>query len=297
MTDSRLNQNHLPPVPARPAAGHKGTFGRLLIVAGSRGMSGAAALAGIAALRGGAGLVTLAVPQSVQPVVAAIEPGYMTIGLSETRSGHLSETAFRETQPYLAGKQAVAAGPGLGTSSQVRGFVRQLWFESSATLILDADALNVLAGDFRSQRLSAAGSGTETALRVLTPHPGEFARLCGCSIAEIEQNRKSIARNFAQQHGVLLILKGPGTVITDGERLAVNPTGNSGMATGGSGDVLTGLLCALLARTGDPFDAARLAVWLHGRAGDLAAARSSEESLIASDLPSCFGQAWQELKL
>ncbi|MFP6762898.1 MAG: NAD(P)H-hydrate dehydratase, partial [Planctomycetaceae bacterium] len=195
----------------------------------------------------------------------------------------------------LTGIDAVAVGPGLGTSSQVRGFVRRLWSESPSTLIVDADALNVLAEDFRSQGISPEGPGTAAALRVLTPHPGEFARLCGVSIAQIEQDRQSAARDFAQRHGVLLILKGPGTIVTDGDRLTVNPTGNSGMATGGSGDVLTGLLCALLARADDPFEATRLAVWLHGRAGDLAAAEHSEASLIASDLPLFFGRAWQEL--
>lgn len=283
----------LPLFPERPADGHKGTFGRVLIVAGSRGMSGAAALAGTAALRGGAGLVSVAVPESTLTPVASIEPSYMTIPLSETPAGHVTEKAFGEIQPHLAGKNAVAVGPGLGTSSQTRGLVRRMFFEVAVPLVVDADGLNVLAADFRA---SAAWSDiSESSPRILTPHPGEFARLCGSSISEVERDRESVARQFSADHGVLIVLKGPGTVITDGVRLAVNSTGNSGMGTGGSGDVLTGLMAAVLARGGDAFEAARLAVWLHGRAGDLAAEANSQPGMIASDLPGFLGTAWKDL--
>jgi ADP-dependent NAD(P)H-hydrate dehydratase len=282
----------LPVLPERPGDGHKGTFGRVLIVAGSRGMSGAAALAGTAALRGGAGLVSIALPNSIQTTVASIEPGYMTIGLSETAAGGVTETAFREIEPHLAGQDAIAVGPGLGNCSEVRGLVRRLFEASTSPLIVDADGLNVLADDFRSGVLTSSKHGVA---RILTPHPGEFARLCGCSIADVERNREDAAREFAKRHGVVVILKGPGTVVTDGDRIAVNSTGNSGMGTGGSGDVLTGLLTAVVARGGDAFEAARLAVWLHGRAGDLAAEALSETALIASDLPRYVGAAWKDL--
>lgn len=284
----------LPLPPDRPADGHKGTFGRVLIVAGSRGMSGAAALAGTAALRGGAGLVSVAVPESTLTAVASIEPSYMTISLSETVAGHVSEQAFGEIQPHLAGKNAVAVGPGLGTGSQVRGLVRRMFFEVAAPLVVDADGLNVLATDFRGSA-GKRSDGADSSPRVLTPHPGEFARLCGSSISEVERDRESAARQFAAEHGVLIVLKGPGTVVTDGDRVAVNSTGNSGMGTGGSGDVLTGLMAAVLARGGEAFEAARLAVWLHGRAGDLAATANSEPGLIASDLPQFLGAAWKDL--
>ncbi|MDA0587931.1 MAG: NAD(P)H-hydrate dehydratase [Planctomycetota bacterium] len=281
----------LPVLQHRPADGHKGTFGRVLIVAGSRGMSGAAALAGTAALRGGAGLVSVALPESVQTAVASIEPGYMTIGLSETAAGGVTESAFREILPHLTGKDAIAVGPGLGNNSQVRGLVRRLFVEATSPLVVDADGLNVLAEDFRSGTLAASQGG----VRILTPHPGELARLRGSSIADVERDRETAARDFAKQHRVVVVLKGPGTVVTDGDRIAVNSTGNSGMGTGGSGDVLTGLLTAVVARGGDGFESARLAVWLHGRAGDFAADELSETALIASDLPRFFGAAWQDL--
>jgi ADP-dependent NAD(P)H-hydrate dehydratase len=289
----KFDEYSLPVLPERPRDGHKGTFGRVLIVAGSRGMSGAAALAGTAALRGGAGLVSIALPESIQTTVASIEPGYMTIGLSETAAGRVTETAFREIEPHLTGKNAVAIGPGLGNTSEVRGLVRRLFVEARSPLIVDADGLNVLANDFRSSTLSA--TAVQDAERILTPHPGEFARLSGCSITEVESDRQNATREFAKRHGVIVVLKGPGTVVTDGDRLAVNPTGNSGMGTGGSGDVLTGLLTSIAARGGDAFEAARLAVWLHGRAGDLAADELSESALIASDLPRYLGAAWNEL--
>lgn len=291
----------LPVLPERPVDGHKGTFGRVFIVAGSRGMSGAAALAGMAALRGGAGLVSLAVPKSVQHAVTAIEPGYMTIGLSETAAGGVTEAAFREIEPHLTGTDAVAVGPGLGHGSEVRGLVRRLFVEVASPLVIDADGLNVLADDFRSGVFSdgvmrtAGRADTEQPSRILTPHPGEFARLSGAPISRIEQDREATACQFAKRHGVILVLKGAGTVVTDGDRLSVNSTGNSGMATGGSGDVLTGLLTAVLAQVDDAFEAARLAVWLHGRAGDLAVAELSEPALIASDLPRFLGAAWNEL--
>lgn len=288
------SMKNVPDVFERPADGHKGTFGRVLIVAGSRGMSGAAALAGIAALRGGAGLVSVAVPESILTAVSAAEPAYMTIPLREAAAGHVTETAFNQIQPHLVGKNAVAAGPGLGTSSQVRGLVRRLFHDVTSTLVLDADALNVLADDFRAGTALRTGAA-QSSVRILTPHPGEFARLCGISVIEVENDRETLARQFAARHAVTVVLKGPGTIVTDGVRLSVNATGNSGMATGGSGDVLTGLLTAVLAQGEDAFEAARLAVWLHGRAGDLAAETHSQPGLIASDLPDFLGAAWRDL--
>lgn len=290
--DESSPHSALPELPDRPADGHKGTFGRVLIVAGSRGMSGAAALAGTAALRGGAGLVSVALPQSVQTSVASLEPGYMTIGLNETAAGGVAESAFRELSPHLTGKDAVAIGPGLGSTSEVRGLARRLFVELTSPLVIDADGLNVLANDFRSGTITHSSP----APRILTPHPGEFARLRGSSIADVERDREKAAREFATEHGVVVVLKGPGTVVTDGDRLAVNATGNSGLGTGGSGDVLSGLLAAVVARGGDAFEAARLAVWLHGLAGDLAAEDLSEPGLIAFDLPRYFGAAWKDLE-
>lgn len=283
-----------PVIPERPADGHKGTFGRVLIVAGSRTMSGAATLSGLGALRGGAGLVFVACPAGVQPIIAGAEPCYQAIGLPEDTSGCLADDALPEIEKLLDGKDALAIGPGLSNSESVQSVVRPLYMKCPAPMVIDADGLNVLADDFLSEaRRLASPSGP----RVLTPHPGELSRLCGLSIGDIQKRREEVARDFAAEHGVVLVLKGPGTIITDGQQLTVNTTGNSGMATGGSGDVLTGLTGALLARGMDAFDAARLAVHLHGLAGDLAAKELSEPALIASDIPHYLGAAWQQLEM
>lgn len=283
-------------LPARPADGHKGTFGRVLVIAGSRGMSGAACLSGKAALRGGAGLVYVACPVSIQAIVAGYEPGYLTIGLPEDSEGRLAESTRSSLKPALTDKDAIALGPGLGQTSAIRAVARWLYREMTAPLVLDADGLNVLAEDFRRGQFSEPVSAINSGPRVLTPHPGEFSRLSGRSIREIEARREVLAREFALQHQVTLVLKGPGTIVTDGERLMVNTTGNSGMATGGTGDVLTGLIAALLTQNMGPFEAARLAVHLHGLAGDIAAEELSEPGLIASDLPLYIGRAWKQMQ-
>lgn len=279
---------NLPLPPTRPGDAHKGTFGRVLIVAGSRGMTGAAALAGQGALRGGAGLVYVAVPESCVPIVAGIEPSYLTIPLPESSTGRLGRGAADCVNNAAPGMTAVAVGPGLGSSRGVEQAVLSLYRELPQSLVVDADGLNVLA----RRRGSLAGPAGP---RILTPHPGEFARLTGRETSEVQQHRADLAREFAGAFGVVLVLKGAGTIITDGERLHVNPSGNSGLATGGTGDVLTGLLTALLAQGMSPLEAAQLAVWMHGRAGDLAAAELSQPGLIASDLPRYLGRVWREL--
>lgn len=282
----------LPAPPARPKDAHKGTFGRVLIVGGSRGMSGAPSLAGLGALRGGAGLVYVAVPSEVLPIVASIEPSYLTIPLAtDEEHGGLSADGLTGLRSAIVGKDAVAIGPGLGTSRGVATIVTTLFAELPQPLVVDADALNVLAEQLKSGTedgtLKAAGP------RILTPHPGEFSRLTGRDISAVESRRGALAVEFAKAHGVIVVLKGDGTVITDGVRVAINRTGNPGMATGGSGDVLTGLIAALLAQGMSPFDAAQLGVHLHGLAGDLAAANLSQPGLIASDLPKYLPAAWQ----
>ncbi len=279
----------LPELPPRPADGHKGTFGRVVIIAGSRGMAGAAALAGMAALRGGAGLVTVATPATVAPIVASYEPAYMTWPVCDVH-GQLSMASLSELMERLSHADAAAVGPGTGQSHEVDELVAELYRSVEIPLVVDADGLNAIAhhADFLT---TARPAGS----RVLTPHPGEFARLSGLSMDTITGNREACAAAFAAQHGVVLVLKGQHTVITDGDRLAINPTGNSGMATGGSGDVLTGLLTALLGQRLEPFAAAQLAVYVHGLAGDLAAAEWSQPGMIASDLPRYIAKAWQRL--
>ncbi|MBA4031185.1 MAG: NAD(P)H-hydrate dehydratase [Planctomyces sp.] len=279
----------LPIVPERRDDGHKGDYGHALIVAGQVGMSGAACLAGKAALRGGAGLVTVATPVSLQPIVAAYEPSYLTIGLPELH-GAIGFGAMETITRALHVATVLAIGPGLGSAEPARQIVRALYRSSPLPMIIDADGLNVLAasGDDLSRD---AGAGA----RIMTPHPGEFARLTGETTATIQAAREKFANEFARKHGLVLVLKGKETVITDGHRMAINTTGNSGMATGGTGDVLTGLLSAIVAQKLPPFEAAQLAVWLHGRAGDLAATKYSRQGLVASDLLETMGGAWLEL--
>ncbi|MFG0335628.1 MAG: NAD(P)H-hydrate dehydratase, partial [Maioricimonas sp. JB049] len=268
----------LPNLPERPQEAHKGTFGRVLIAAGGRGMSGAACLAGRGALRGGAGLVYVACPPEILPTVAAAEPSYLTIPLVEDLQGHIAETSSDILLIRAVGMSALAIGPGWGKSEGLRTLTRKLFEQVRQPMVLDADALNALEGCFDQLGRPHAG-------RVLTPHPGEFARMTGSEIGTVQSNREEMSIDFARRHGVVLVLKGAGTVVTDGKRLAVNPTGNPGMATGGTGDVLTGLIAALLAQGLEPFEAAQLGVWLHGVAGDLAAEQRSQPGLIASDLP------------
>lgn len=289
-------------VPARPPEGHKGTFGRVLVVAGSRGMSGAAVLAGLGALRGGAGLVFVATPGSVQPIVAGCEPSYLTIGLPEDGEGRIAAGARDVLGPRLGEFEAIALGPGWGRSAELDALARWLWDAAPVPLVADADALNALAatggpsssnGTTGSQ--DAPSDRADRPARIVTPHPGEFARLTGRSTAEIAAQREELAARAAAEWGAVVVLKGAGTVVADGRRVAVNATGNSGMGTGGTGDVLTGLTTALLAQRLPAFEAARLAVHLHGLAGDLAAQEQSEPGLIASDLPRHLGAAWRHV--
>lgn len=267
-----------PRLPPREAAGHKGSYGRVLVVAGSRGMSGAAVLTGTSALRSGAGLVTVACPEPIQSEVAAGFPCYTTAGLPADPGGRLSADAV-DPLLYLAEKaDVIAVGPGLGRSRAVTAVVRGLLGLKHVPLVIDADGLNALDGP--PAELVAA----RTAKTVFTPHPGEFAALSGASVADVQANRESFAVAYAKQFGGVLLLKGTGTVVTDGRRLYVNPTGNPGMATGGTGDVLTGVIAALLGQGLDGFGAAALGAWVHGRAGDLAAEAHGPVSMTAKDL-------------
>lgn len=280
----------LPSAPARPADAHKGTFGRVLVIGGSRGMSGAPSLAGLGALRGGAGLVYVAVPSEILPIVAAIEPSYLTIPLAtDEEHGCLSTDGLKGLRTACEGKDAIALGPGLGQSRGVSAIVDSFFTELPQPIVVDADALNVLAASGGGGRTASSAAGP----RILTPHPGEFARLTGREIATVQSQRAKLAAEFAAAHGVILLLKGQGTIITDGDRVAINRTGNPGMATGGSGDVLTGLIAALLAQGMPAFEAAQLGAHLHGLAGDLAASELSRPGMIASDLPKFLAQAWQ----
>ena len=284
----------LPAVPVRPADAHKGTFGRVLIIGGSRGMSGAPSLAGMGALRGGAGLVYVSVPHEILPIVAVIEPSYLTIPLATCEEhGGVSAEALPGLRQACSGKDAIAIGPGLGLSADASSIVMALVTELTQPMVIDADALTLL-GLKKPGVSKVVGQLAAAGPRVLTPHPGEFARLIDVDIRTVQSRREQLAAEFAKAHGVILLLKGYRTIITDGERLAVNLTGTPGMATGGSGDVLTGLITALLAQGMSPFEAAQLGAHLHGLAGDLAVAVLSEPGLIASDLPKYLPLAWKQ---
>jgi NAD(P)H-hydrate epimerase len=266
----------------RPAAANKGSFGHVLVVGGSVGKSGAPAMAALAALRSGAGLVTAAVPASVLELVAAIAPELMTYPLLATAEG---EIAAENLTPELVatlteGKTVLAIGPGLGQSPETVKFIGGLLSATKTPAVIDADALNMLAAE--PALLAKLAKGRTL---VLTPHPGEMARLAGIPVAEVQADRLGVARGFAQRVGVTLVLKGARTLIAhpDG-RVAVNTTGNPGMAKGGSGDLLTGLVAGLMAQY--PADAGRTveaAVTLHGLAADLAVREADEHTLLATD--------------
>jgi NAD(P)H-hydrate epimerase len=276
----------VPSLRPRPADANKGSFGHVLVVAGSRGMSGAAVLCASAALRGGAGLVYLAVAESILPLVAVANPCYLTVPLPQDDQGRLAVAAQAELLDLVRSNTVAAVGPGLGRSDGLSALVRSV-LEQKTPLILDADALNALAGRVDALKQHAGPV-------VLTPHPGEFARLLGCDVPTVQARRQELAVRFAAENGVVVVLKGHGTVVTDGRRVYVNPTGNPGMAKGGTGDVLTGLIAALIGQGLEPFAAAQLGVYLHGRAGDLARDDLGETSLIASDLLDYLPRAFRE---
>ncbi len=247
-------------------------FGTALIVGGSRGMAGAVALAGMAALRGGAGLVRLAVPQRCLDTVAGFEPSYMTAPLRDDAAGRIAAAAYERIVELADAATVVACGPGLGRSDELDQLVGRLYRELPRPMVLDADALNALAAKGICRSVSAAGHSPPQWPRILTPHPGEFARLIGQKLADTR--RQAAAVELAGALGVVLVLKGHRTLVTDGRRQWRNTTGNPGMATGGSGDSLTGLITALACQGLEPYEAARLGVYLHGLAGDLAAERT-----------------------
>lgn len=265
-------------LPPRPADGHKGTFGHLLVMAGSLGKSGAAVMTAEAGLRAGAGLVTLACPAGMQQIAAAHLVEVMTAPLVEV-DGAVSLQAMEALLELSDGKQAVALGPGLGTSEETGALIRRFLKDTLLPVVIDADGLNALAGhlEILDQRRERA--------TVLTPHPGEMARLCGRPIAEIQADRVGAARNFAMAHGIVLVLKGARTITAfpDG-KVRINGSGHAGMASGGMGDVLTGLVGGLLAQGMEAGGAAALGVYLHGLAGDRLRPVFGDAGLLATDL-------------
>lgn len=264
-------------MPMRPVDCHKKQCGRVLVVAGSQGMSGAACLTAEAALRAGAGTVFLAVPASLVGVVETKLTETVTVPLPETFARSIDRIAAETVLEILPDFDVVAVGPGLSIDGGTLGFVRDLVAAAQLPLVLDADGLNALIGDMDvvARRRHAT---------VITPHPGELARLSGSATEEVQHDRPGFARQAALEWKCVAVLKGAATLTSDGSRLAVNPTGNPGMATMGAGDVLTGLIAGLMSQKLEPFDAAAVGAWLHGAAGDAAAEELTQYCVVAGDI-------------
>jgi len=278
----------IPRLPARPRDAHKGLFGRILIIGGSRGMVGAPSLAGRAALRSGAGLVRIAVPASIQLTVASLVPCATTIPLAEDTMGRISGKAIPEILAAIEDNDIIAIGPGLAQSNELQGLLEGIIRQGEKPVVLDADGLNNLAALWHEKIQLPAKT-------ILTPHPGEMKRLWAAILREpVPLERRQQAETLARKLQAVVVLKGVGTVITDGKRTYINTTGNPGMATGGTGDVLTGCIAGVLGQGLAPFETAVLGVYVHGRAGDLTAAERSEIALTAEDVIDFLPPAWLE---
>ena len=277
----------LPRIPAREPDTHKGTYGRVLILAGSPAMPGAAVLAARAALRAGSGLVTVAAPPPVALVVGAACPEATHIVLPEPKARNHREALLRALGERLeSGADSLALGPGIGTSEGARALVELALQRFSGPHVVDADGLNLVAAE-------PALQGPRRENRIWTPHPGELQRLTG-EKPRGDEERVAASARFVERFGGVVVLKGHRTVVMEKDRYYINATGNPGMATGGAGDVLTGVIASLLGQGFPPFPAACLSVRIHGRAGDLAARALGQASLIASDIIEHLPQALQE---
>lgn len=284
-----LDPTPLPKIAPRKKDAHKGDFGRVLVLGGSRGLVGAAAMAAEAALRAGAGLVTIGCPRSVYPILAAKVTCPMTWPLPETADESLAEEAAAPALARIeAEMDALAIGPGMGRHESTRRFARAIVERASRPFVCDADGLFALSEDLAVlDRARSVG--------VLTPHAGEMARLAGTSAADVQAHREEVARAFAARYRHVLVLKGRGTLVAAGDRIWRSSTGNPGMATGGTGDVLTGTILALLGCGFAPYEAARLGVHAHGLAGDFACRQFGEIGMIATDVIEALPKAFREM--
>ncbi len=271
----------------RPITGHKGTFGHLLIVAGSKGKSGAAELCAQGALRSGAGLITVATPASTRTILATKLTEAMTEGLPETQDGTLSLAAINKINSLSAGKKAIVLGPGIGLSDEAQEAARTLVKKIALPMILDADALTAIGTEHELVKKASAP-------RVLTPHPGEMARLLGCETSWVQRNRFDAAKKLANDTGAVVVLKGAFSLICSPEgEMALNPTGNSAMGAGGMGDVLAGMIGAFLAQGYNAFDATRIAVFCHGLCGDMLTKIYGPFGIRAMEVADNLPKIWQ----
>jgi ADP-dependent NAD(P)H-hydrate dehydratase / NAD(P)H-hydrate epimerase len=277
----------------RPRDSNKGLYGHVLVLGGSVGKAGAAGMAGIAVLRAGAGLSTVGTPKSVLATVAGYHPEIMTEALEETEIGSISLRAlgYGHVDALLKGKTVLAVGPGISRHNETAEFVRTVVNKFATPMVLDADGLNAFEG--RASDLNGSGRTI-----VITPHPGEMARLLGSTVGDVQRDRLNAARTFAREHRIIVVLKGNRTLIAHPDGTVwVNPTGNPGMATGGTGDILTGMTAGLLAQhPKQPFEAVIAAVYLHGLAGDVAREDKGEQSLIATDLLDGLPEAFRRTR-
>ncbi|MFH1616082.1 MAG: NAD(P)H-hydrate dehydratase [Planctomycetota bacterium] len=278
----------IPSLPPRRKDAHKGDFGKVCIIAGSAGMAGAAAIAGRAALRAGSGLVRVALPREILPVVASIEPCFTTIPLAADKQGRIASKAVNTVLNLIPDNDVFAFGPGVGIAQGPKDVLLTLLAQPGLRLIIDADGLNNLAGVNDWIKIKKASV-------VLTPHPGEMKRLWNAAFRDkLPSERVEQALRLAQAAESVVVLKGAGTVVTDGEKLYVNTTGNPGMATAGAGDVLTGVITSLAGQGLSTLDAAVLGVYIHGLAGDLAAKKFGQAGLIATDIIDELGSAFAD---
>lgn len=263
---------------ARRPAAHKGDFGRVFVIAGSRGLAGAAHLAAVAAMRTGAGLVTLGTPEKIYSVLARREAEVMVRPFPSTREGSLAYRALLPLRRFSRSQDVLAVGPGLSRQPETQKLIRRLLVDTDRPVVVDADGLNALKGHLAVLHALKGRA-------VLTPHPGEFTRLFGGRLSAKDSTRRKKAVEAARRFGIIMVLKGHHTVVAGPDGVAfLNPTGNPGMASGGMGDVLTGVVAALIGQRLSLWDAARFGVYLHGLAGDLAAEKTGEASLVAGDL-------------
>lgn len=278
---------HLPRLAPRLPDSHKGDFGHALLIGGSQGMAGSISLSSIACLRSGAGLVTVATAAACQATVAGFEPSLMAAPLPCDEEGRIASAALGKIRDLAQRASVIACGPGLGRSLELTAIVAALYRELRQPMVVDADGLNALS-TLTDVLPHHAGP------RILTPHPGEFGRLVRHAKQSVEE-RTAKAVDLAGRAGIVILLKGHPTLVTDGAREWHNPTGNPGMATGGAGDILTGVIAALLCQGLAPFDAAQLGAYVHGLAGDLAAEKLGQVSMIASDLLDFLPAAFQKV--
>ena len=278
----------IPKLPLRKPDAHKGSFGKVCIIGGSLGMSGAPAIAGRAAMRSGAGLVRVAIPQSILSIVAAIEPCCTTIPLPNDKNGCISAKALGTILKSVEDNDVLAFGPGVGTTRGVKDVLAALIAQPNLKIIIDADGLNCLAK-------TTSWTESKKASLTLTPHPGEMKRLWASLFREAPPTeRTDQAAALSERTGCTIVLKGAETVVCGKNKIYTNTTGNPGMATAGSGDVLTGIIAALAGQGLDEFDSAVSGVYIHGLAGDIAAEAIGQISLIATDIIDCLGNTFKQ---